>query len=77
MRRLLVLITVAAGAIVGGVAANAAPIGTLPEAGAVSAVIPVYGMMGYECFWSHGCKYCRASVYSHWWLLYCKKRHGH
>lgn len=79
MGRLLTAITVAAGVVVGGLAANAAPMGTLPEAGAASAVIPVrdYEALGFECFWSRGCKYCRASVHSHWVLVYCKKRKGH
>jgi hypothetical protein len=83
MRRLLAVITVAAGALMGGLAANAAPtdsLGTVPEAeGAASAVILVHGMgmMGYECFWHKGCHYCRTCVQCPWRLQYCKKRHGH
>jgi hypothetical protein len=79
VRRLLAAMTVATGSVLGGLTAYAAPIdslGTVPEAGgAPSAVIPVHGMMGYECFWSKGCKYCRSCVQCGWVLQYCKKKH--
>jgi hypothetical protein len=77
VRRLLAAITV--WTVLGGLAAYAAPIDSLavPEAGrAPSAVIPVHGMMGYECFWHKGCKYCRSCVQCGWMLQYCKKHHG-
>jgi len=82
MRRFLAVMAVAAGAVMGGLAAYAAPmgsLGTLPEAGAAAAVIPVGGheAMGYECFWSRGCKYCRACAQCYWTLVHCKKRRGH
>lgn len=74
-RRFLAIVTVAAGATVGGLAAIAAPMGspgTLPQAG--SLVTPA----GYShCWWNYGCKYCRyCNYYGSCYTVkkYCKKR---
>jgi hypothetical protein len=75
-RRFLAIVTVAAGATVGGLAAIAAPMGspgTLPHAGSIA--IPVYS----SCWWNYGCKYCRYCTYyggCHTVKKYCKK-HGY
>ena len=84
MRRFLAVVTIAAGATVGGLAAWAAPVGSfamLPHAaGAASAVTPVSG--GYSnCWWKYGCKYCQWCWYSNGYQYcgdvhkkYCKKK---
>jgi hypothetical protein len=77
MRSLLAVMAVAS--VVGGLAANAAPInrhGAVPQAG--SPLIAVGGpeSMGYECFSFKGCKYCRACVQCPWQLIHCKKKRG-
>jgi hypothetical protein len=59
-RRFLAIVTVAAAATLGGLAAWAAPIGSpgaLPQGG--SMVTPA----SYSCWWSGGCKYCRSCYY--------------
>jgi hypothetical protein len=84
MRRFLAVVTVAAGATVGGLAAWAAPmgaLGTLPQAtGDTSGIIRVHD--GYwNCWWKYGCKYCQWCYYSNGYQYcgethkkYCKKK---
>lgn len=65
-KRFLAVVTVAAGAMVGGLAAYAAPmssLGALPQAtGSSSMVMPV----GYwNCWYNYGCKYCKWCWYSY------------
>jgi hypothetical protein len=78
--RLLAVMTVATGSVVGGLMANAAPnsLDTMPEARGTASAVLVHGMgmMGYECIWYKGCRYCRACAECQWPLQYCKKHHG-
>ena len=71
---------VATGSFLGGFAAHAEPgrLGIVPETrGTASTVIPAHepAMVGYQCVWFKGCKYCRACVECQWMLQCCKKRH--
>ena len=79
-RRFLAVVTVAAGAMVGGLAAWAAPmssLGSLPQAtGSGSMVIPAH----YNCWWNYGCKYCRyCGYYGSCYTVkkYCRKRNSY
>ena len=68
---LLAVLTVATACLVGGFTAYATHngFGVTPEArNAASDVTPVHGMMGGECIWYKGCKYCRYSADSQWML---------
>jgi hypothetical protein len=59
-RRFLAIVTVAAAATLGGLAAWAAPVGSpgaLPQGGSMATPA------GYSCWWSGGCKYCRSCYY--------------
>ena len=73
-RRFLAVVTVVAAATLGGLAAWAAPMGSLgalPQGG--SLVTPVSS----SCWWSYGCKYCRyCGYYGGCYTVkkYCKKR---
>ena len=68
------VVTVAAGAMVGGLAAYAAPMSSLGALPGASMVAPV----GYSnCWWKYGCKYCRyCGYYGGCYTVkkYCKKR---
>lgn len=79
MRVLSALMTVATGSVLGGFVAHAEPghFGTGPETrGTVSTVIPAHepAMVGYQCIWFKGCKYCRACVECQWTLQHCKNK---
>ena len=72
--RLLAVLTVAGGAMVGALAASAAPmtaLGTLPQAtGSASVVVPAY----WVCWWDYGYQYCKWC----WWSYgerHCGKKH--
>jgi hypothetical protein len=70
-RRFLAVVTVVAGASLGGLAALAAPLGSLnglPEATGTSIVTPAGGW--WNCWWKYGCKYCKWCSYKYG-VKYC------
>ena len=77
MQVLSAVMLVATGSVFGEFAAQAEPgFGTVPETkGTASTVIPTHepAMVGYQCIWFKGCKYCRACVECQWTLQHCKK----
>lgn len=80
IRMLSAVMMVATASVLGGFAAQAElnGLGTVPaNRGTASTVIPAHepAMVGYQCVWFKGCKYCRACVECQWMLQYCKKRH--
>lgn len=80
IRMLSAVMMVATASVLGGFAAQAElnGLGTVPATrGTASTVIPAHepAMVGYQCVWFKGCKYCRACVECQWMLQYCKKRH--
>ena len=79
MRMLPAVMMVATGAVLGGFVADAdlGGFGTVPETIGASMVIPAHepAMVGYQCIWFRGCKYCRVCVECQWMLQYCQKRH--
>ena len=78
MQLLSAVMMVSTGSVLGGFAAHAEPggFGTAPETrGTASTFIPAHepAMVGYQCIWFKGCKYCRACVECQWTLQRCKK----
>jgi hypothetical protein len=73
-RRCLAVVTVLAGATLGGLAAWAAPLGSL---GALPQGASMVTPVGYtNCWWKYGCKYCRYCYYyggCHTVKKYCKR----
>jgi hypothetical protein len=83
-RRFLAVVTVVAGATLGGLAALAAPMGSfggLPEAAVGSSVIVKVGW--WNCWYKYGCKYCKYCYYKYGEKYCgdvsktCKKRGGY
>jgi hypothetical protein len=77
-RRFLAIVTVAAAATLGGLAAWAAP---MSSPGALPQSSPMVTPAGYSCWWNYGCYYCRYCYYyggCHTVKKYCKyKRRGY
>ncbi|HEX2447507.1 MAG TPA: hypothetical protein VHK26_04890 [Methyloceanibacter sp.] len=70
-RRFLAVVTVVAGATLGGLAAWAAPLeslGGLPQAAGDSSLVQKVGW--WNCWWKYGCKYCKWCWYQYG-VKYC------
>ena len=79
MRMVATVTMIAMGSVLCESAAGAEPggFGAVPETrGAASMVIQAHEppMVGHQCIWFKGCKYCRTCVECQWLLQYCKKR---
>jgi hypothetical protein len=83
-RRFLAVVTVVAGATLGGLAAWAAPMGALNGLPHATAEAGMVMNVGWNCWWKYGCKYCRYCSYKYGYK-YCgdvtktcyKKRGGY